>query len=540
MRTEDRALLDQLMLPAQLSPELVLVCPELRTAYEKGLLPSVATPRVTQRPVPVLTGREPLVRRQARSLLARAPSYSATALTLLVLALCLALVAAAAGASSPTEHRSTNRLQRVRALDTNAADTRAAAAEAAMPATRRRSGQTLRGRETIRASRQAQLASPEVRAEVEPTTDLEPRLPDPTPPALRLKPSMARELIRRAGKTRVDWARLLAVVRLRNHGRTNVRPRELGALARALARDGSRPDRLSSLTHADDETFVALSRYNRSVGVDSLVSGLRSAKGILAARVLRDPRLSISVRGRSDIARGRVDVRVLAVLLYLAEAEGQVTVSSLVSGHPVSPAGVHTAHGLGIAVDVRAIGGTPVENHQQPGGPVERAVRALLRLPREVQPTQIVSLLDVGGPSLALADDWDHVHVGFDATSSDPGLARLGVLWRVAGATYGVPWSVLAAINEIESNYGSNLGPSSAGAVGWMQFLPSTWQLYGVDADGNGIADPASPADAIFSAARYLAAAGASTDLRRAIFAYNHADWYVNEVLGRAARIQSS
>ena len=71
-----------------------------------------------------------------------------------------------------------------------------------------------------------------------------------------------------------------------------------------------------------------------------------------------------------------------------------------------------------------------------------------------------------------------------------------------------MPWNVLAAINKIESNFGRNMGPSSAGAIGWMQFMPSTWLRWGTDADGNGIADPWNPVDAVYSAARYLAASG--------------------------------
>jgi murein DD-endopeptidase MepM/ murein hydrolase activator NlpD len=106
--------------------------------------------------------------------------------------------------------------------------------------------------------------------------------------------------------------------------------------------------------------------------------------------------------------------------------------------------------------------------------------------------------------------------------------------WQRAGATYGIPWQVLAAINKVESNFGKNMGPSSAGAIGWMQFMPSTWDRWGMDADGDGIADPWNPQDAIFAAARYLAAAGGRTDLSRAIFAYNHAQWYVDEILGLA------
>jgi murein DD-endopeptidase MepM/ murein hydrolase activator NlpD len=107
-------------------------------------------------------------------------------------------------------------------------------------------------------------------------------------------------------------------------------------------------------------------------------------------------------------------------------------------------------------------------------------------------------------------------------------------VWQQAGATYGIPWQVLAAINKVESNFGQNMGPSSAGAVGWMQFMPSTWQRWGMDGNGDGIADPWDPHDAIFAAARYLAAAGGRTDISRAVFAYNHAQWYVDEILGLA------
>jgi murein DD-endopeptidase MepM/ murein hydrolase activator NlpD len=107
-------------------------------------------------------------------------------------------------------------------------------------------------------------------------------------------------------------------------------------------------------------------------------------------------------------------------------------------------------------------------------------------------------------------------------------------LWQRAGSSYGIPWQVLAAINKIESNFGRNMGPSSAGAIGWMQFMPDTWLRWGVDANGDGVADPWNPDDAVFSAARYLAAAGGTTDIYRGVFAYNHADWYVHEVLGLA------
>ncbi|HYM57636.1 MAG TPA: lytic murein transglycosylase, partial [Solirubrobacteraceae bacterium] len=107
-------------------------------------------------------------------------------------------------------------------------------------------------------------------------------------------------------------------------------------------------------------------------------------------------------------------------------------------------------------------------------------------------------------------------------------------IYQAAGIQYGVRWEVLAAINEIETDYGRNLNVSTAGAVGWMQFLPATWKQYGVDANEDKLKDPYNPVDAVFGAARYLKAAGADTDLRKAIFAYNHADWYVESVLMRA------
>jgi hypothetical protein len=112
-------------------------------------------------------------------------------------------------------------------------------------------------------------------------------------------------------------------------------------------------------------------------------------------------------------------------------------------------------------------------------------------------------------------------------------------IYKAAAVQYGVPWQILAAINEIETNYGSDQSVSSAGAVGWMQFMPATWLQYGVDALNAGYADPYNPVDAIFAAARYLRAAGAASDLRAAILAYNHSQEYVNSVLLRAKLIST-
>ena len=72
-----------------------------------------------------------------------------------------------------------------------------------------------------------------------------------------------------------------------------------------------------------------------------------------------------------------------------------------------------------------------------------------------------------------------------------------------------------------------------------MQFIATTWALYGVAAAGDGRADRWNASDAIFSAANYLHSAGAPASYSRAIYAYNHAGWYVAEVLAWAARYRA-
>ncbi|MFI5027962.1 MAG: lytic murein transglycosylase [Solirubrobacterales bacterium] len=116
-------------------------------------------------------------------------------------------------------------------------------------------------------------------------------------------------------------------------------------------------------------------------------------------------------------------------------------------------------------------------------------------------------------------------------------------IYQRAALTYGLgpqgP-AVLAGINEVETAFGTNLNTSSAGAIGWMQFIPSSWEMYGVDANGDGVKDPYNPEDAIFAAAHYLSVAGMPADTYGAIYSYNHAEWYVEEVLSNAACYSSS
>jgi len=107
-------------------------------------------------------------------------------------------------------------------------------------------------------------------------------------------------------------------------------------------------------------------------------------------------------------------------------------------------------------------------------------------------------------------------------------------LYLEAGRKYGVPWQLLAGIGMEETAHGRFAGTSSAGARGLMQFMPATWAIYGVDGNGDGRADITNDADSIHSAANYLVYAGVrdgNAGMRKALHAYNHADWYVNDVL---------
>ena len=106
--------------------------------------------------------------------------------------------------------------------------------------------------------------------------------------------------------------------------------------------------------------------------------------------------------------------------------------------------------------------------------------------------------------------------------------------YQAAGKKYGIPWTLLAGIGMEETQQGRNVRGSFAGAQGPMQFMPATWLLMGVDGDGDGRKDIQSVPDAIHGAANYLTKSGARNGpegVRKAIWSYNHADWYVNDVL---------
>jgi hypothetical protein len=246
-------------------------------------------------------------------------------------------------------------------------------------------------------------------------------LPDPTPAAMRLDPAFARQLKLVSRAAGVRWWLVLAVVRARGGDTrvpaTSAELRRIAARLALLRETHSRWHAVLALGHRHHRfanRAMALARYDRAVGLRSLVQGLEAAKPRLEHKVLRDSHIDIYAGGRADIALHRVDVRVLVLVRYLRFTFKQVTVSSLFSGHRYyARPGVVSAHMYGLAADISAVAKTPIIGNQQPGGVTERAIKAILRLPSELQPQQVISLLGLGGPSFPLADHYDHIHVGF-------------------------------------------------------------------------------------------------------------------------------
>jgi hypothetical protein len=246
-------------------------------------------------------------------------------------------------------------------------------------------------------------------------------LPDPTPPAVRLSKRFARHLKFASAGAGVNWALELAILRAK--GLTGHNPVDRGTLVALSKRLASiernvQGDWATALAYGGSPDFAdkvqALARYDRAVGLGALVNGLESVKQSLGQKLLDDQSVEIYGGGRNDIANGKIDVRVLAVIAYLREAFGQVTVSCLISGHRLyARPGVISAHIYGRAVDIAAVGGTSILGHQQPGGVTEDAVKDLLQLPSEDMPKQVISLLGLGGPSFPLANHYNHIHIGY-------------------------------------------------------------------------------------------------------------------------------
>jgi hypothetical protein len=245
-------------------------------------------------------------------------------------------------------------------------------------------------------------------------------LPDPTPPSKRLTKRFSRNLVFAAHKHHVDWALMLGVLRARGYrGSVPATKPGLNRLAKNLVANGARRNQWNAVLALEGRTAfadraVALARYHRAVGLKALVRGLEAAKPLLIKRTLRDKRITIYPGGRADLIAGRIDVRTIVAIRYLAVAHKQITVSCLESGHRLfSRPGHISAHIYGLAVDISALGHESILGNQMPGSVTEEAVRELLLLPAEVRPAQVISLLGLGGPSFPLANHDDHIHVGY-------------------------------------------------------------------------------------------------------------------------------
>ena len=271
-------------------------------------------------------------------------------------------------------------------------------------------------RRTLAGKRDPELDEPNTAA----TIWLQRAMPDPTPPSKRLTKRFASKLTYASHRHHVDWALMLGVLRARGYrGSAPATKAGLDRLARNLVRLGARRNQWTAVLALEGRTAfadraIALARYHRAVGLRALVRGLEWAKPMLVKRTLRDKRVTVYGGGRTDLLNNRIDVRVVVMIRYLAEAHGQVTVSCLKSGHRLfARPGVVSAHIYGLAVDIAALGGQSIMGHQQPGSVTEKAVRNILLLPAEVRPVQVISLLGMGGPSFPLANHDDHIHVGF-------------------------------------------------------------------------------------------------------------------------------
>jgi hypothetical protein len=164
------------------------------------------------------------------------------------------------------------------------------------------------------------------------------------------------------------------------------------------------------------ERTIALETYIQALGVDTILRGLTASRSELEQQVLHDARVNIYSGGTGDIQAEKIDVRVLAMIEYLAQANGEVTVTCLVTGHSYfvhGRPGVVSAHTYGRAVDIGAVGGISILGNQGAGTITERAIKQILALPAAVAPRQVISLMALGGPSFALPDHYNHIHIGY-------------------------------------------------------------------------------------------------------------------------------
>ena len=317
--------------------------------------------------------------------------------------------------ATPTEPAASNVVAPAPAEPT--ADSESSAPKAVTPAVKPAARRAATRQWVVERAATVPAVEPEIEHELgEPTIWLNRALPDPTPASARLARPFARALAAASKRHGADWAAVLGVLRAQgDRGSVPATAAQLDTLASRLAHTGTWKGALaiSGRTSFADRA-EALADLYRSVGIEALVIGLEASKAHLTEKLLADSRVMIYGSGRTDLTSGRVDVRIIVLLGYLAERHGSVTVSSLFSGHrKFARPGVVSAHMYGHAVDIAAVGDIAIAGHQQPGSITEAAVRSVLLLPSELQPQQVISLIGLGGPSFPLRDHGDHIHVGY-------------------------------------------------------------------------------------------------------------------------------
>ncbi|HEY6793752.1 MAG TPA: lytic murein transglycosylase [Kineosporiaceae bacterium] len=280
-------------------------------------------------------------------------------------------------------------------------------------------------------------------------------------------------------------------------------------------------------------------------GVQAAADRLARAREALADRVLdlyalgpaADAGLSLLVAGSTDDALWALSVGGPLADRLLAGA----TAAQDDAETATAAARYRTDRALQAAAEVNATLTTLREEQDAAAWVRDQATRELARLRAFGRDRKIATLAAARlararraaeqarapGPVAALPIPADYARDYRDAAITCPGLS----------------WTLLAAVGQVESGHGQNVGPSSAGAIGPMQFMPATFAAYAVDGDQDGIADPWTPRDAIFTAARYLCATGVGNGpdgVHAALLAYNHAEWYVDLVLSAESAIASA
>jgi len=164
----------------------------------------------------------------------------------------------------------------------------------------------------------------------------------------------------------------------------------------------------------------------RAKGKNPFAQGLSGAgvlllpKASLQRRVLADQELEFSECDRIEIRAGQIDRRLLATVAYLSEQGFSLTVTSMLCGRhgSITTSGNVSYHSFGTAIDIAAINGVPVLGNQGPGTLVDELLKAVLRLQGTLTPDELISLEELGGPSFAMGDHADHVHIGWSPLGS--------------------------------------------------------------------------------------------------------------------------